>query len=390
MRVAPFLSFLLALALPGQTPGTLRIGTWNLEFLGAEGNFRNNLPPRTGADLAAIGAKVRDLGVAVLAVQEICGPEPLQEVARGAGPSWRFVLGTSGGWDDGKTSQQIGFLYDTTRVELLFAEELLQLPREAEGVPIFHRVPVTAAFRDTATGFDFRATTVHLKAGQKAPDEQKRRLEATALHAWFAGLRQTTGEDPDVVLLGDFNSTYGAEPEAILEAGGLLTYLDQPTPAPTIQHFPEPIDQVVVGPGFGEIRAASLTVHGDYGELTKDAWRKIYSDHFPVTVDLVATGDDDPEAKFARGGHEQALPPTNRPAIAYPSPKSSPAAPRAPGWPPAVGSDVVVHSAAGLITTGRLVSPLPEGPGGWIVLDTRDGRRAIPWGAVEFVSLPAK
>ncbi|MBL8751071.1 MAG: hypothetical protein JNK78_18070, partial [Planctomycetes bacterium] len=182
MKSALFASLVFVLSLPAQAPAdahTIRIGTWNLEFLGAEGNYRNNLPPRDDQDFAKIGQKVKSLGVAVLAVQEVCGPDPLRKVTAGAGPSWRFVLGTSGAWDDGKTSQQVGFLYDTAVVDLLFAEELLQLPREKDGVPIFHRVPVTAAFKVKATGFDFRATVVHLKAGQKKDDEQKRRLEAT-------------------------------------------------------------------------------------------------------------------------------------------------------------------------------------------------------------------
>jgi hypothetical protein len=83
----------------------------------------------------------------VLAVQEINGEAPLRKVAAAAGPSWHVLLGTSGGWDDGKTAQRIGFVYDSAVVDLLQAEELLQLPREFEGVPIFHRVPVTACFR---------------------------------------------------------------------------------------------------------------------------------------------------------------------------------------------------------------------------------------------------
>jgi len=136
---------LLATGLAAQTPEVqFRIGTWNLEFLGAEGNFRNNLPPRDEADYVALGKKVQDLGVCVLAVQEICGEAVLQKVAAGAGPSWTAVLGTSGGWDDGKVQQGIGFVYDRAALDLLHCEELLNFPREYEGLPIFHRVPVTA------------------------------------------------------------------------------------------------------------------------------------------------------------------------------------------------------------------------------------------------------
>ena len=385
------LALLFAASLAAQDPGTLRIGTWNLEFLGSETpSHRNNLPPRDDGDYAKIGQKVKELGVAVLAVQEICGSEPLRKVAAGAGPSWKFVLGTSGGWDDGKTLQQIGFLWDSAVVDCLFAEELLQLPRQAEGVPIFHRVPVTAAFKVKATGFDFRATTVHLKAGQKPPDEQKRRLEATALRAWFLQLQQTNGEDEDRVLLGDFNSTYGSEPETIFENGALLTYLHAKTPCPTIMHFADPIDQVVVAPGFGELRADSFTVDGDFDGLAKEAWRKTYSDHFPVTVEIVAANDGDPNALFAHGGDEQSLPPKNRPAIAPAAPRTAEAvspAKQDATWPPAVGVELTVYAVGNSVTTGRLAKPIPDGPGGWIVLDTGNAYRAIPFDRVEFVAL---
>ncbi len=191
------------------------------------------------------------------------------------------------------------------------------------------------------------------------------------------------------MLLGDFNSTYGAEPEAILEAGGLLTYLEAKRPSPTILHFPEPIDQIVVGPGFTELRADSLTVHGDFGDLSRDAWRRIYSDHFPVTADIVARGDDDHDATFARGGDDRSLPPKDRPPVVYPAPQSRAPARQPSRWPPAIGTEVTVHSTDGLII-GRLANPMPEGPGGWVVVETADGYRAIPWDRVSSVTLRGK
>lgn len=412
LRILPALLLAFASTAAPQQP-TLRIGTWNLEFLGAVGNFRNNLPPRDDADYAAIGKKVRDLGVAVLAVQEICGEEPLQKVAAGAGPNWRTLLGTSGGWDDGKTSQQIGFLYDSGAVELVAAEELLGLPRDVEGTPIFHRVPVSAVFRCKTTGCDFRAVTVHLKAGQKDLDKIKRRLEASHLHSWLGNVLAKTGEDQDVVVLGDFNSSYGTEPETVLEKGGTFQYLETSPQVPTIMHFPEPIDQVVVGAGFAEVVRSSLRVHGDYGGLDKDAWRKIYSDHFPVTVELTASGDDDPAATFASTA-EQLLPVSKRPAnataaAANPSTEPVPTAKAPPRddrganpaaqtkgldsrWPPAVGTTVKV--SYGLdgdfrnlgMDSGTLLEPLPTRSPGWVVIRSQGNSiRAIPYERVLYV-----
>ncbi len=375
LRSLPFwFASLLAPCLSAQTVEiAFKVGTWNLEFLGAEGNFRNNLPPRVDTDFAAIGRKVAELGVCVLAVQEICGEAPLQKVAKGAGPSWQVLLGTTGGWDDGKTAQNIGFLYDRNTVELLHAEELLELPREHEGQPIFHRVPVTACFRHQPSGCDFRLVTVHLKAGQKAQDELKRRGEATALAAWLDGLNKGS-EDADVVLLGDFNSTYGKDPETLFEQSKQRRYLDHKTPVPTIMHFPEPIDHVVAGTGFRELRADSLAVDGDFDGMERDAWRRIYSDHFPVTATIVAHSDDDPQATFRRGPNTNHLPRPRDGEVRIPVPGTTkpPVVVGGEPWPPKVGSKLRVLTQDGP-REGTLAFPMPEGNTGWLVLQTDQG-----------------
>ena len=140
MKTAAWTLFALACtALPAQEATTLKIGTWNLEFLGADPKYRRDTPPRDAADYQKIGAYVKQLGVAALGVQEICGSEALEKVAVAAGPTWRAVLGTSGQWTDGKTQQGVGFLYDTAMLTLLHCEELLDFPSELDGVNVFHR-----------------------------------------------------------------------------------------------------------------------------------------------------------------------------------------------------------------------------------------------------------
>jgi endonuclease/exonuclease/phosphatase family metal-dependent hydrolase len=391
---SPLLLSLLTAALAAQTPATtIDIGTWNLEFLGAPGNVRHDVPPRDDTDFQKIGAYVRDLGVAVLAVQEINDEATLQKVASGAGTSWRFLLGTTGKWTDGKTAQAIGFLYDSSVVDLLGAEELLELPREKDGVPIFHRAPVTAWFRVKATGFDFRLVTVHLKAGQKPPDEQKRRLEAGELHEWLRRLRTTATEDQDYLVLGDFNSSYGSDPEKVLEEGDVVRYVEQPQPTPTIVHFAEPIDQLAPGPGFAELRRDSYQVRVPPKDADRSAWRKTYSDHYPVTVRVDAAVDADPAAQFSRGAPEQTLPVGLRPAPA----RATAAALATAGattpregprdWPPAVGAAIQVRIMDGTHYIGRLHQPLPEGPNGWLVIEAEGSLRAVPWHQIAWINL---
>jgi endonuclease/exonuclease/phosphatase family metal-dependent hydrolase len=347
-------------------PIALKVGTWNLEFLGADGNFRNNLPLRTDEDIAAIGKKVVELGVAVLAVQEINDEQALQKVAAGAGPSWACFVGTSGGWDDGKTGQRLGCLYDRAAVDLLAAGELLDLPRTFEGLPIFHRVPVTACFRHRASGCDFRIVTVHLKAGQKKEDEQKRRGEAQALAGWLDALVATAGEDGDVILLGDFNSSYGGEAERLFEQSGNRRYLEPSAPTPTIMHFADPIDQVVVDQRCAELVASSFRCDNDFDGMAKDAWRQRYSDHFPVVITLQSAGDDDPDARFREEPPAHRLPAKLRP----PAPPTDDRS-----WPPRAGTKVTITTATDALH-GVLLADLPVSGVGWVALKV-DGERVV-------------
>lgn len=374
---------LFASALGAQSPAApFRVGTWNLEFLGGPPNLRGDTPPRDEGDYAAIGKKIVELGVAVLAVQEINDEGSLKKVAAGAGPSWDVVLGTSGGWNDGKTAQHIGFVFDRAAVDLLYAEELLQLPREFEGQPIFHRVPVTACFKHKASGCDFRLVTVHFKAGKNATDGQKRRGESQALAKWLDHVRSGANEDADVVLLGDFNSTYGTEPEVELERSERMLYLEHATATPTIMHFPEPIDQIAGSTGFAELRIDSLAVDNDCDGLPREQWRKVYSDHFPVTAAIVASSDDDPAASFSRGAPEHALPAGKRA-----QPAAATMSHTAPAWPPAVGTPVRVVTTTNATFEGRLLRPIPDGPGGWVAIEDDGAVFAVPMQQVASVSV---
>lgn len=352
----------LALALPAQQDRELTIGTWNLEFFGG----RKDPAPRTKEDVAATGAMVRELGVSLLAVQEIGGDEPLAELCQSIGPSWRFVLGTSGGWTDGSSRQSIGFVWDDTVLELLHAEELNGLPRRHENLPIFHRVPVTASFRDRATGFDFRAVTVHFKAGQKKDDERKREYESGFLRKWLDTSMDRLGEDPDVVVLGDFNATYGSTAETQLSRDGAFRLLRKEPREPTILHFDDPIDQVAVSRGFDEVVEATFDSHAERAAADREAFRKTYSDHFPVTVKVRSGADSDPEAGFLKG------PPASPLAVGTSKPTTPAQAAEPTGDDPMpAGTRVVVKLSVGLgPVEGTLLRSLQ---GNWVHLRTAEG-----------------
>lgn len=378
-------SALLSPSLAAQDSAQLRIGSWNLEWFGGppamrsvrlDGGKNRELPPRDDQDLAKMGAFVRELGVSVLAVQEIGSEDELRKMAKHVGPTWEVVLGTTGGWADGKTLQAIGFCYDAARVELLWAEEMLDFPREKDGVPIFHRVPATACFRDRASGLDFRAVVLHLKAGDKADDKKKRSLEAQGIRDWLVALQASKDEDQDVVVLGDFNSGYGTDVQKTLEASGVARYLPQIRAEPTIMHFDEPIDQIAPSPRFLEVRAETFDAHGEAAQPDREAWRKTYSDHFPVTVTLASRGDDDPEAKFSHGKQEHRLPVGARTQAEAPAPEKATRARSEESFAAGTAVKVFVHNGSTMLEVdGTLLGGLSE----WVrIRDLQGMVRAFP------------
>ncbi len=278
----------------------VRVGTWNLEKLGSRE------PARTEEDYKKIAALILEIGVDVLAVQEVNGAPPLRRLQRHLGKAWRFVIGTSGGFRGQDTRISVGLLWNTLRVQLRQCEEMLEFSRRSNGLPIFHRLPVCAVFAarlpDGKRGLDFRILTMHMKASRGTVNERKRKAEASRMKKFLDKLAETRNEDLDILVAGDFNHTYGAPAYQEFTEGKTVRYLRGKQDSPTIIHFDNPIDQIAVCGGLEEeVVEGSFRVHS--GLMDKETWRKSYSDHFPVTVDLRADRDRDPEAWFTAPAH---------------------------------------------------------------------------------------
>lgn len=275
---------------------SLRIGAWNLEFLG-----NRNDPPRTDGDMKAIAEFIKGMDVQVLGVCEVNGAAPLRDLCRLLGPQWRFVAGTSGRLgSDGQIAP--GVLWDDSRVEMLGAGELSSLRQRDPSGLLFHREPVTAAFRDRAGGPDFRVVMVHLKAGRTPEDFARREGELQSLRAWLEKIIADPREDNDILVFGDFNQDASSGESRILEDGAFARYLTRPGAGRSIIHFDRQIDNIVPLGTFEEINERSFQIHNKQGMRDPEEWRKVYSDHFAVTVDLEAVPDDDPEARFSSEG----------------------------------------------------------------------------------------
>lgn len=281
-----------AVSSPGLKP--LRLGSWNLEYLGSR-----NDPPRTDEDMQAIADYIRDLGVQVLAVCEINGEKPLKDLVKRIGPDWKFVLGTSGRLgQEGQVAP--GILWDDSRVEMLGAGELSELATRVSSGLVFHRQPVVGAFRDRAGGPDFRVVSVHFKAGRTPEDFERREAEARALSGYLQKLVADSGEDNDIVVMGDFNHDPSAAESGAWKEKAFAKFLTGR--GRSIIHFDRQIDHAVPLGTFEEVKEASFTIHNKEGLRDPKKWRNTYSDHFAVTVDLEAVPDDDPAARLGPVG----------------------------------------------------------------------------------------
>ena len=152
----------------------------------------------------------------LIAIQEVRGMYPLQQLCRLLGSWWDFLvtditLGTSG------NSERIAFLYDRRKVSTtgLTAELVLPSARGAKKQPVqFARTPYVAGFH--AGWAYFTLATVHIYYGKGVAADPRRLQEITDLATTLAkGARELSSApqyEPDkpagngnLLILGDFN-----------------------------------------------------------------------------------------------------------------------------------------------------------------------------------------
>jgi endonuclease/exonuclease/phosphatase family metal-dependent hydrolase len=185
------------LGLPGDgaapTKGAgLRMATWNLR------NF-----PEPTQDHSRLRERLQGLGADLLAVQEIHDRVALQALL----PGWDLHLSEQGG----RGHQRLGIAFDPAALELV--EPAREHPELGMGGRV--RPGLSAYLRARDGGPDFHVLVVHLKA---KPDGYPMRQQQWSLLAAIAG--DLLRRDPDLIILGDFNTTgtRGGTPEAELAA----------------------------------------------------------------------------------------------------------------------------------------------------------------------------
>lgn len=302
-------------------PTHYRVGTWNLEHFkpGASRGFPENTrggptyPARGPDEYEFIASVIRDIDFKLVLLQEIgwkngTSPE-LDNLLEFLGESWAYGIGESG------DAQHVAILYDTEFVAIARFCETSFENKKVQSSGVFDRQGFYAHATFAREGEpmnDFVAFGVHLASGQ---DKNKNHDEA--MRAYRQELTTQVGPDgcipegeTDILIGGDFNASRfdkaGEQFWTEMESSGWNVLADTPESyGPTrlssvpLQRKDSVIDYLIVSASetglFGnEITSEPATIHTEFldGRSAED-FRKLASDHLPVSVEIAVVEDDD-------------------------------------------------------------------------------------------------
>jgi endonuclease/exonuclease/phosphatase family metal-dependent hydrolase len=262
---------------------TLKVTTWNLDWLTARGHKEANLPAdvhvRAPGDFAVLAGYARKLAADVVAFQEVDGPDAAALVFDPA--QYRIIT------TDQKVVQRVG-LAVRRNILVLRNEDYAALDVSAGGVfPLRDGLDATLKLPG---GARLRVLVVHLKSGCQTEMLERTRREQCALlarqvaplAAWAAA-READGQA--FLILGDFNRVMDeAEPlGAALEAAAPMARVTEGFANPCWQGDAF-IDHIFAGGAAKEwVLPGSLRVQ-IFRE--PESYKQRLSDHCPVSVKL--------------------------------------------------------------------------------------------------------
>jgi len=308
---------------------SVNITSWNVEHLGSSGRGfgggfgGGNLPLRTDDQLNDIGVFIgTTLRPDVLALQEVSITsvdedghsisKQLALIVESAGSNWKYYLPPKGP-DHTVNSMYVGFMWNNDVVKgVSFAPMDLPQDLELAGKDLFDRIPVVGYFEarnGSKTTNDFALVNVHMASG-KGHDENH--LIAMTLIEFELNkqLKNMGVKESDRIILGDFNDNpyeltksgskakYSGALYEHMEFKGYKDYVVEGFHATRMDSaLRSVIDHVLVNSSAqkhlvaGQDQAAIYLPEG--GEASFAQWRKTYSDHFPVSIQLKVSGSDD-------------------------------------------------------------------------------------------------
>ena len=318
MKLGIVLGVLLAAAMPAMAQETCStIGTWNLEYFGFDASRgfpelqgADRLPARTNAQLDDVARAIRDeISAQILVLNEINGrngqaaSDELEDLTTRLGGGWKYLIAESG------RRQRNAIIWNDQMFELIAHREIYIAPVSVGGFDIFERDPLVAYFRARgggAGGGDVVVVALHLKSGTHNTENHDAAMERLKRE-----LRALRGRNPvlpreedDIVLAGDFNaSPYDGDEEAFFQGfnHGNWKLLAEGDDYPATRISGRKLDYIFVTRKtsrqngiFGEeLTDSPAHVWVELASDNQAAFRRTYSDHFPVTSCIDLTTDND-------------------------------------------------------------------------------------------------
>ncbi len=307
-----------------ESTGIVRIGSWNIEWLGFPD--RRGRPgkdnPQAPEDLADY---IHASGVDVLALAEIgvesetppLRSQPLDLVVRALQDrhqqAWDYVLFPKTNYPDEaddymRRGQHVGLAWRTDRAMVVGEPWAIPVGSHPEfGLKFFERRAhaVKLSFGQNKTDVVF--IPVHLKSNRREEGTsdptftmRQREAELNAFVQLLPQLRERF-QDDDIVLLGDTNILDGQDTGKVLTERGFvdLNGQEQGTTAVwgdgSTGYRTAPFDRIFVPENQAEFAKSQLTVHrtanGTDDEIK--AFRRLLSDHYLITSPIEIGADDD-------------------------------------------------------------------------------------------------
>jgi predicted extracellular nuclease len=287
-------------AAPAAAPASIRVGAWNIEWLGSperrSGPAENHAQTSTALAKYILESRVDILGLAEVAqdVEDRPGTNAtltaaLRLVEQQTGGKWQHRLfpARSG------RNQCCGIAWDTTRVTLLGEPCPITQPERTslQSKPLWSRPPYGLTFSAGEGLTDFVVVVIHMKSDYGGDFSHHRAEEAVHLTLDLPGVIQ----DGDVIIIGDANCGTHMEPAvAAIEAGGFIDLNADDTPTHwtygALDRAFVPADQPEFADRYFEVFGDSfINAHG----LSIEQFKVDYSDHFMVITQVTVLPDDD-------------------------------------------------------------------------------------------------